>query len=323
MAKSKLENLKLGIFVVLGTLLILIAAYLIGNRQNMFGKTFEVTALFKNANGLQNGNNVRFSGINVGTVKDIEMVNDTTIKVHMIIANKMLQHIKEDAVATIGSDGLVGSMLINIVPGKGGSRSIKAGDQLQSYSKIATQDMMNTLNTTNENAALLTEELLKVTHSLNNGEGTLGRLLNDTIMANNLHETIVNLKNTSKQANYAISDLNKIIKSIDFEESAAGVLLSDTISAVKMKKIIANLEISSEEIFKVTKNLNTVIVDLKNGDGALNYVSQDTTFVGQLEKTMQNIEQGTARFNENMEALKHNFLTRGYFRKKAKKEKKE
>ncbi len=323
MAKTKLENLKLGIFVVLGTLLLLLAAYLIGNRQNMFGKTFEVSALFKNANGLQNGNNVRFSGINVGTVKNIEMLNDTTIRVHMIIANKMLHHIKNDAVATIGSDGLVGSMLINIVPGKGSTIAIKAGDELQSYSKIATQDMMNTLNTTNENAALLTEDLLKVTNALNKGEGTFGRLLNDTAMANDLYETIINLKNTSQQANIAIRELNNKINKIDLEESTAGVLLHDTISAQKMRTILTNLEISSQEIHKISQNLNTVILGLKDGEGAFNYISKDTIFVNRIENTMKNIDEGTARFNENMEALKHNFLTRGYFRKQEKKQKKE
>ena len=95
MAKTRLENLKLGIFVVLGTALLVVAAYLIGNRQNMFGKTIPITAIFKNANGLQNGNNVRFSGINVGTVNKIEMINDTTIRVHMIIEEKMQNHIKK------------------------------------------------------------------------------------------------------------------------------------------------------------------------------------------------------------------------------------
>jgi len=129
MAKTKLENLKLGIFVVFGTLLLVTAAYLIGNRQNMFGKTIPISALFKDANGLQNGNNVRFSGINVGTVNKIEMINDTTIRVHMIIEEKMQNHIKKDAVATIGSDGLVGSMLINIVPGKGKTTHIGPGDE--------------------------------------------------------------------------------------------------------------------------------------------------------------------------------------------------
>ncbi|WP_047414668.1 MlaD family protein [Cellulophaga sp. Hel_I_12] len=323
MAKTKLENLKLGIFVVLGTLLLVLAAYLIGNRQNMFGKTFSVSTVFKNANGLQNGNNVRFSGINVGTVKKIEMINDTTIKVHMIIDNKMLKHIKKSAIASIGSDGLVGSMLINIIPGVEEERLIQPDDELNAYSKVATQDMMNTLNTTNENAALLTADLLKVTKSLTQGKGTFGSLLNDTVMANNLHQTIINLKNTSIQANASIAEFNAIIKNIDFDESTAGVLLSDTITAGNMRNSIKNLELSSVEIHKISQDLNSLISGMKEGNGLINYVSKDSTFVQQLEKTMLNVEQGTARFNENMEALKHNFLTRGYFRKQERKAKKE
>lgn len=322
MTKTAVENLKLGIFVVLGTVLLLVAAYLIGNRQNMFGKTFPITAVFKNAGGLQNGNNVRFSGINVGTVNKIQMINDTTIRVHMIITDKMQEHIKKDAIASIGSDGLVGSMLINIIPGEGNTELIRAGDELQSYSKVATQDMMTTLNTTNENAALLTEDLLKVTQSLINGKGTLSRLLNDTTMASNLQQTITNLRFTSNQANSAISELNTIIGKIDFEKSTAGVLLNDTASAGKIQNIIKNLETSSIEINKMTHNLNSIVGGIKDGDGLVNYVSQDTVLVNQLENTMNNIQQGTERFNENMEALKHNFLTRGYFKKQAKKQRK-
>ncbi|SDE43510.1 phospholipid/cholesterol/gamma-HCH transport system substrate-binding protein [Pricia antarctica] len=323
MAKTTLENLRLGIFVIIGTILLLLATYLIGNRQNMFGKTFDITATFKNASGLQNGNNVRFSGINVGTVNKIEMVNDTTIRVHMIIEEKMQEHIRKDAIATIGSDGLVGSMLINIVPGKGEATLIVPGDELQSYSKVATQDMMNTLNTTNENAALLTADLLKITQSVIKGKGTLGRLLNDTTIANDFQETIANLKYASNRANATMAQLNKMVNNIDFEESAAGVLLSDTISGGRMKNIVQNLETSSLKIEKTIQDLNTIIRGIKDGDGAINYLSKDSVLVNQLDRTMQSIEQGTERFNENMEALKHNFLTRGYFRKLEKQEKKE
>jgi phospholipid/cholesterol/gamma-HCH transport system substrate-binding protein len=323
MAKTKLENLRLGVFVVLGTILLLFAAYLVGNRQNMFGKTFDISAVFKNATGLQNGNNVRFSGINVGTVNAIEMVNDTTIRVYMIIQDEMRNHIKKNAIASIGSNGLVGSMLINIVPRQGESALIHPGDELQSYSKIGNQDMMSTLNVTNENAALLTKDLLKVSQALTQGKGTLGRLLNDSTMANDLQQTITNLKYTSNRANATMSELNKMVKSIDFEESAVGVLLSDTISGGRMKNIIQNLETSSLEIEKMTLDLNTIIGGMKEGNGALNYLSNDSTLVLQLGRTMRNIEQGTERFNENMEALKHNFLTRGYFKKQEKQREKE
>ncbi len=323
MAKTTLENLRLGIFVVIGTVLLLLAAYLIGNRQNMFGSTFDITATFKNASGLQNGNNVRFSGINVGTVKKIEMINDTTIRVHMIIEEKMQEYIKKDAIASIGSDGLVGSMLINIVPGAGNTKLIKPGDELQSYSKVATQDMMNTLNTTNENAALLTADLLKVSQALTQGKGTLGRLLVDSTLANDLQQTITNLKYTSNRTNATMGDLNKMVKGINFEKSAAGVLLSDTVSGGRMKNVIRNLETSSSEIEKMTQDLTTIIGGIKEGNGAINYLSKDTVLVNQLDRTMRNIEQGTERFNENMEALKHNFLTRGYFKKQEKEQEKE
>lgn len=322
MARTTVENLKLGIFVVLGTVLLIIAAYLIGNRQNMFTRNFTVSAVFKNTNGLQNGNNVRFSGINVGTVNKIEMVNDSTILVYMIIEEKMQKHIKKNAVAMIGTDGLVGSMLVNIVPGSGDAPLVQEGDELESYSKIATQDMLTTLNVTNENAALLTADLLKVTQSLTKGKGTLGRLLNDTIMADNLEQTIANLRQVSRQANNAIAQLNESISAIDLENSVAGVLLSDSLSAQKMRNIIDDLETSSSEINRMADDLNTVVGSLRDSTNLIAYISRDTTLVNQLERTMKNIEQGTERFNENMEALKHNFLTRGYFRKLERQEKK-
>lgn len=323
MAKTTLENLKLGIFVVLGTALLVVAAYLIGNRQNMFGKTIPISAIFKNANGLQKGNNVRFSGINVGTVNKIEMINDTTIRIHMIIEEKMQSHIKKDAVATIGSDGLVGSMLINIVPGEGKSVHIGAGDELQSFSRVATQDMLNTLNQTNENAALLTQDLLKVTRALTQGKGTFGKLLNDSLMAKELHQTIINLKHTSNEANKMIAEMNQIVNQLDFDNSTAGILLKDSISGNKMKNVISHLENSSQEIEKMSKNLNWVIGDIKTGKGAINYLATDTVLVRQLESSMENVTEGIKNFNEVTEALKHNFLTRRYFKKKEKKEKKE
>ncbi|MBO0342676.1 MCE family protein [Muricauda lutimaris] len=321
--KTPMQNLKLGIFVVLGTLLLIIAAYLIGNEQSLFVKKFTVNAVFNNVNGLQVGNNVRFSGIDIGTVDNIEMINDSTIIVYMAINKKMKEHIRGDAIATIGSDGLVGSMLVNIVPGKGDASLIEDGSRLTSYSKISSQDMLNTLSVTNENAALLTSDLLKVTQSLTTGKGTLGRLLNDTLMANDLKETITNLKLSGNQVNRTLNELQTTLKTINSGDGIAGVLLSDTLSAERIRNIIQNLEVSSNEITKVTTDLNTVIGKIKNGEGVLNKVATDTILANQLMETMKNIEEGTEKFNENMEALKHNFLTRRYFRKLEREQKKQ
>ena len=315
MEKSTVQKFRLGIFVVLGTVLLVVASYLIGNRQNMFGKTFTVEAVFKNVNGLQKGNNVRYAGINVGTVKDIDMQNDTLIRVEMLIQEKMQMHIKTDAIATIGSDGLVGSMIVNIIPGNGDAPLVQSGDRIISYSRIGAEDMLSTLNVTNENAALLTADLLKVTTALREGEGTLGRLLNDTVMAKNLERTVFNIRRASNEADIMFRELNKLAKGIENRKSVANILLMDTLSGQRIQQIMHNLETSSENMVVVTHELDSLVKKVREGEGMVNYLTQDTLLVNRLTATMKNIEEGTAKFNENMEALKHNFLTRGYFRK--------
>lgn len=315
MKNSASEKFKLGLFVVLGTALLVAALYFIGNRQNLFTKNITIYTHFRNVNGLQAGNNVRYSGINIGTVAKTVLLSDTLIRVEMRIGEALKNVIKKNAVATIGSDGLVGSMIVNIIPTQGASEFISSHDTIQSYSKIGVNDMLTTLNVTNENAALLTSDLLKITSNINEGKGTLGMLITDTVLANQFRQTLFELRKTSEGASQAMSSLNQMIASVNFTESVAGVLLSDTVSAGKMKNIVANLEQSSEDMVGVTDRLNNLLSDIQEGEGAMHYLTQDSTLVNNMNATIQNIKSGTARFNENMEALKHNFLLRGYFKK--------
>ena len=318
MERSTSEKISLGIFVIIGTALLVVAAYLIGNRQNLFGSSFTVHAVFRNVNGLQQGNNVRYSGINVGTVKRIQMQNDTTIVVSMTLQESITRHIKTDAIATIGSDGLVGSMIVNIVPGNGQAQLVSSGDTVVTYSRIGAEDMLSTLNKTSENAALLTADLLQVTEALKEGRGTLGRLLNDTTMARDLEITLNNLKTASSSANKTIIQFNELLDKENYQNSLAGILLTDSVMGQKMKNTLVNLETSSKEITSVSHTLDSMLVGIAEGEGALSYLATDTTLVRNLDATMRNLEEGTARFNENMEAMKSSFLTRGYFKKQEK-----
>lgn len=315
MKKTTSEKLKLGIFVIMGLLIFIVAIYFIGQRQNIFAKTFTISTNFNNVNGLINGNNVRYSGINVGTVKSITMINDSTINVVMLIEEKMIDHVKKDAIATIGTDGLVGNMIVNIIPGDGINGPISSGDVIKSYTKIGTSDMLNTLSVTNENAALLTAKLLKIADAMADSKGTFGMLINDTLVSSNLKQTVKQLRITSIEASKSMKELNSIISSINFNESIAGTLLNDSIEAQKIKNIITNLDNSSKEIKDVITNMNATITNVKEGEGALNYLSNDAEFVTSLQETIKNINEGTDKFNQNMEAFKHNFLTRSYFRK--------
>ena len=192
MKNTSSQKFRLGLFVIIGTILFVTGVYLIGQRQDMFKKTFTLSAYFQNVNGLQKGNNVRYAGIDIGIVKDITMINDSTIKIDMTIEEKIIIHIKKNAIATIGSDGLVGNMILNIVPGKGSSELISNGDIIESYSKIGADDILSTLSVSSENAAILTSDLLKITTAMLEGEGTVGLLLNDTIMAQDLKQSVNN-----------------------------------------------------------------------------------------------------------------------------------
>ncbi len=323
MKKTASQKTKLGIFVIISTILFVVAVYMIGQGKDLFKKTFTISAYFQNVNGLQNGNNVRYAGIDIGTVKSINMVNDSTIKVDMNIEEKIIQHIKKDAIATIGSDGLVGNMIVNIVPGKGTASIIENDDVIESFSKISADDILSTLSVGSENAALLTVDLLKITTEMLEGEGTIGLLLNDTIMAQDLKQSVYNLKTASRGATKAINELTDIISSIKTnDDSVLGMVLNDSISGKQLKSIVNNLETSSNEINSILNNINTVVNDLNSSEGAYNYIVRDTALVKNLKSTIKNINEGTEKFNENMEALKHNFLTRGYFRKLERQEKK-
>lgn len=317
MEKTASQKIRLGIFVIIGLAIFVLAIYFIGNTQKMFGKTDHLEAVFNNVNGLQLGNNVRYSGINVGTVRGIKMVNDTTIRVDMLIDNAIFPHIKKDAVATISSDGLVGNMIISIIPGTGMQPSVQPGDIIRSINRIRTDDILNTLNVTNQNAAQLTVDLLKITKEITQGKGTVGTLINDTVMAKDLKQTMYYLKLASRGTSESVANLNKLITSLNKKNNVVGVL-NDTAVANKIKTIVGNLDKSSSEIDKVVTNLNSTILNIKDGKGAINYLSNNPELVRKIDSTMININEASIRLNEDLEALKHNFLFRGYFRKQEK-----
>jgi phospholipid/cholesterol/gamma-HCH transport system substrate-binding protein len=314
MEKTTTQKIRLGLFVIIGLLIFVLATYLIGDKQKMFGNTVQLATSFNNVNGLQLGNNVRYSGVNVGTVRNIEMIGDTNIRVEMIIDKEIFKHIKKNAVATIGSDGLVGSMVINILPGKGMADLVEPGYEISSLNRIRTDDLLNTFSKTNKNAEQLTENLLKITNEINDGEGTVGLLVNDIAMAKDLKLTMSYLKVSSQKTSESISNLNRLIATLNNKDNVVGIL-KDTAVANRIRNIVSNLDNTSVEINKAVSNVNKTVLNIKDGKGALNYLSNDPGLVRKIDSTMTNVNEASIRLNEDLEALKHNFLFRGYFRK--------
>lgn len=187
------NKVKLGIFITAGSVLLLVAIYFIGARQHMFDRTIMVTGVFKDASGLMVGNNVRFLGINIGTIEGISIMTDSTVQVNMQIEEGIQKFIKTDSKAIISSEGLMGNKAISLTPGD--SRTvIKDGDSLATI-KPADMDMiMAKLNKTVDNASVITGDMAVITNNIRNGKGSVGKLFSDTVFAENLDQTLVNLK---------------------------------------------------------------------------------------------------------------------------------
>lgn len=324
MSKANSQKIRVGIFVIVGTIILVGALYFIGARQHIFTRNIQLYAVFENVNGLQLGNNVRYSGINVGTVTKIEMQEVGKITIEMTVEEKSAYFIKKDAIASISSDGLVGSMVVNILPGESEQDiAVASGDMIQSFSGVSMADMLTTLGKTNDNAVLLTADLLKITNQILDGEGALGTVISDTVFAQNIKQTFLELKKTSEGTSLAMSKINGIISKINYDESAAAVILSDTAAANQIRKVFNSLEKSGKDVNAITKNMDDYINEIKTGKGALNHLTQDENFVKELDSTMIQVKEASEKLNQNMEALQHNFFFRGFFKKKARKEKKE
>ena len=197
-APSSKFKVRLGMFILGGLVLFVLAIFIIGKQRNMFNPVFTVSATFHNISGLQVGNNVRFSGINVGTVDNIKIVNDTTVQVDMIVKKEVQPFIKADCQASIGSEGIVGDRLITITQGSISVPTIKDGQRLASTEPVETDEIISSLKISAGNAEIITEQLAEITIKINNGEGLIGRLIQDSSIAENINKTIENLKAGSK-----------------------------------------------------------------------------------------------------------------------------
>jgi phospholipid/cholesterol/gamma-HCH transport system substrate-binding protein len=194
MEKKTGNQIKLGVFVSVTMALFIVGIYFIGQRQKLFSSTFHVSGIFSDISGLQVGNNVRFSGINVGIIEDIEQVSDSTVRVDMQLVEHTRKFIKKNAIAIIGSDGLMGSKIIVIIPGTVGQQQLADDDVIGTARQVSLDEIMHKLKVTSDNAALITGDLAAVMSNVREGKGTIGMLLMDSIFADNLDAAIVNVR---------------------------------------------------------------------------------------------------------------------------------
>ncbi len=326
MANKPVNTIKLGMFVLSGLLFLIVMLYLIGKNQHLFGPSFTLKARFENVQGLVAGNNVRFSGIEIGTIKRIDIITDTIIEVVMLVDDKMKNVIRNNALVSIGSDGLMGNKVINISPARSPAPFVVKGELLNTRKVINTDDMLLTLSKTNQDISMVAAQL-KIAVQRVNSSAALWTFLNDETLPENLRRSAANVKLATARAAIVADDLQSIIGTVKNGKGPLGTLISDTALALSLHEAVEKLSGVGDKADELAESLNSVITglekDINTGKGPANALLKDTAMVSKISNSLDNIQKGTDAFSQNMEALKHNFLFRGYFRKLEKQKNKE
>jgi phospholipid/cholesterol/gamma-HCH transport system substrate-binding protein len=194
-------KIRLGLFIAGGTILFLITIFIIGRQKNLFNPVFKLYTNFHNVSGLKVGSNIRFSGIEVGTVDNIIIINDSTVKVDMLIQKDVQKFIKTDCEAGIGSAGIIGDRILIISQGSNEAPLANEYQYIPSKEPVETDAIMNSLKVTAYNAEIVSNELAEIMIKVNTGQGTIGRLISDTTMSESFNKTMLNIESSSKGLN--------------------------------------------------------------------------------------------------------------------------
>lgn len=295
-----LATAKLGIFIFLGSTLLVIGIFLLGNKDQLFASTFTVKTYFENIEGLRNGAPVRFGGIDVGAVKDIKILGDVSgrVEVSMRIKTEIKRFIRKNSVATIETEGLVGNKIVMLTMGSENFEEISDGGVIQSAEPLGFAAVIEETQGILEYTKEMTKDLADVMNKINRGEGTLGKILTDE----ELYNAATKL---TKSADRSLTNLTDDLKDVLvlFDKLGSGV-----------ENVVSNVN-------KVVADIDTLMYGVQEGKGLMGSLLTDKGKEAEsLNQILENIVQvtedsklGASRLAENMEALKHNWLFKSYY----------
>lgn len=297
METSNAKKIKVGLFIVAGFVMFVVAIFVLGGKDNLFTPTFTLKSQFESVAGLKSGSSVRLNGIVVGKVDGVDIESSMKVLVTMTLEKSIQKFVKKDSRVTIGSDGLVGNKVIDITPGTPGTPEVMDGEMLASIKPVEVSDIMNSLKESGDNAADVTKDLAEITGKVNNGQGTIGQLVNNDTLYRSIDSTFRSFAGYSGQLNVVFG---KITNTVD--------------------NVSGDLDVLTKEINKITKEVSEIVRKMNSNESIVGTLLTDTSFANNLKELMlnanmttQNLENGSFSFAQNMEALKHNFLFKGYF----------
>jgi phospholipid/cholesterol/gamma-HCH transport system substrate-binding protein len=311
--KPRKRAVIVGLFIVLGIVFLLAGILMVGNLRNTFTRKIHLTAVFNDVNGLQKGNNIWFSGVKIGTVKTVRFYGPDHVKVILNIDESARMFIRKDAKAKISTDGLIGNKIIVIQGGSFLTEAVSEGDTISVEPIVSSEDMMNTLHENSRNLLEITDDFKTIANRLSEGKGSIGRILNDEGIYNNLSAASGAMRSASEKANQMMTSISTFGSNLNKKGTLAHGLVTDTSLYASFRLAIQRLERTADTASAMVNNLKRASGNPKTPAGVLLH---DEEAGANLKNILKNLDAGSKKLDEDLEGMQHSFLLRKYFRKK-------
>ncbi|HEV7349909.1 MlaD family protein [Telluribacter sp.] len=320
-----------GLFIFLGLVVLVVGVLAIGSIRKAFGKKVMATAIFEDVEGLQAGNNVWFSGVKVGTVSKIKFSGRSQVEVTLNIEEKSQEFIRQDAKARISTDGLIGNKIVVIYGGTPKVPPIEDGARLAVEQTEGTEQMMKTLQENNRNILAITSDFKAISARIRQGEGSIGKLLNDESLYTELESTMARLQQASANAQRMSASLSQFTAKLNQQGSLAHELVTDTTIMPQVRSTMEQARNTMTQLNETAATADAMVADLKqtteklntDTDSPVGVLLNDERAAADLRNTLGNLNRGSQRLDGTLEAVQSSFLFRTFFRNKAKQEERE
>ncbi len=287
--------------MVLGLLIFTLGIYYLGRQQSMFSSSITIKTRFDNAKGLREGSNVRFAGIQIGRVTNINLLSDSVVQVEMAVEQNIVKFIRKDSKVEIVTEGVMGNKLLEINPGSSKQAMVKEGDVLPSKKSLDVDDIINEVGILTSKTKSVISNIDQITRKINEGEGNLGKLIHDTSLIQK-----INMATSDIQA--FTGNLNQVSYKINHGEGLLATLINDKSMSRDMEKSIAQLDDVMNNLGNFSRGLEDFAENMNNGAGLVNKLVYDTSTAVKIDTTITRINESISEVTETAKALNNSWL---------------
>lgn len=305
----KKRAIRVAALIAIGLGLAAFAIYRVGLVFDVFARHYNLVTLLPSAMGLREGAAVTVAGKRIGQVRSIELIpvyaktGDNNIAVRLAIADEVSDQIRTDSRAFLRIQGLLGDRLVDIEPGSSGAAILEPGDTLKSGRSVDLESLLALAAGALDSANLVVSDLRDITRSVSDGDGTLGRLLDD----DGLYERMVDATTTLQSALHQVSSAegtlgrllhdpalyNRMTRAVARVDSL-GALLLDGDGAIprllRSDSLYSNLLGSAASADTAMASLEALVERMSSGEGSIQRLMTDPELYDQFLKAVIDLQ---------------------------------